>query len=116
MSEIKGNMFASLQAALKPKAPLLLSKLEKDHTQAGTFAKCFDGLAAWETIAKMGLTAAQQPGESGNHDAALTLLDLKPLSDDATPDQFSTRVDDAITGRTQLERMGACKRPTLQNR
>ena len=46
MSEIKGNMFASLQAALKPKAPLLLSKLEKDHKQAGAFAKCFDGLAA----------------------------------------------------------------------
>ena len=45
----------------------------------------------------MGLTDAQQPGESGNHDAALTLLDLKPLADDATPDQFSIRIDDAIT-------------------
>ena len=95
-SEIRDALFSSLRAALKPNAPLFLSKLEHDHKQSGAFAKRFDGVAAWETIADRGETGSQLPGEAANHDAKLTWLDLKPLSDDATPDEFSKRVQDAI--------------------
>ena len=96
-SELRDALFMSLQAALKPNAPLFLSKLETDHKQTGVFDKRFDGVAAWHAIAARGETGAQLPGEAGNHDAKLTLLDIKPLSDEATPDEYSKRVKDAIT-------------------
>ena len=44
----------------------------------------------------MGKTDAQLPGEAANYDAQLLALELKPLSDDATPDEFAFRVSDAI--------------------
>ena len=45
-SEIKEALFNSLQTALKPKAPLLLDKLERDHKQTGAYVGRFDGVAA----------------------------------------------------------------------
>ena len=87
----------AIQQALKPNAPLFLNKLETAYKQPHPFSQRHDGVAAWEAIALRGKTAAQLPGEAGNHDAKLTILDFKPLSNDATPDDFSVRVTDAIT-------------------
>ena len=70
-SEIKEALFNSLQTALKPKAPLLLDQLERDHKQTGTYAGRYDGVAAWNTIADKRKTTAQLPGEAQNHDAQL---------------------------------------------
>ena len=44
----------------------------------------------------MSATAVQAPGEALDHDAQLMLLQLKPLPDACTPDEFSTRVSTAI--------------------
>ena len=96
-SEVRDTLFISLQMALKPNAPLFLDKLETQHKQGGSFASRYDGVGAWNAIVDRGKTSAQLPGEASNHDAKLTMLDMKPLSDDATPDQFSKRVKDAIT-------------------
>ena len=90
-SEIKASLFTSLQSALKPNAPLLLNKLETECKQTGAYSDLYDGLAAWKELEKRGKIDAQRPGEAANHDARLTMLDLKPLAADATPDQFSAQ-------------------------
>ena len=44
----------------------------------------------------MGETASQRPGESSEHDAAITALDLKPLADKASAQEYADRVNDAM--------------------
>ena len=45
-SEIRENLFVSLQLAFKPNAPLFLNKLETDHKQGAPYASRFDGASA----------------------------------------------------------------------
>ena len=51
-----------------------------------------DGAKAWKMLTDMGKSDAQLPGEAANYDAQLLALELKPLSDDATPDEFASSV------------------------
>ena len=95
-SEIRLSLYQSLQNALKPNAPLLLKKLEAKCKQDPPNDVVQDGVKAWKMLVLMGKSDAQLPGEAANYDAQLLALDLKPLSDDATPDEFSSRVSDAI--------------------
>ena len=88
-SEIRENLFVSLQLAFKPNAPLVLHTLEAAHKQGAPYASRFDGVAAWRAIARRGETAAQLPGEAANQDAKMAILAMKPLSADASQDKFS---------------------------
>ena len=94
-SEIRLALFQSIHSALKPNAPLLLKKLEALCKQ-DAFGTVNDGVKAWKMLVDMGKSDAQSPGEAANYDAQLLALELKPLSDDATPDEFASRVSDAI--------------------
>ena len=94
-SEIRLALFQSIYSALKPNAPLLLKKLEVRCKQ-DEFAAVNDGVKAWKILVEMSKSDAQLPGEAANYDAKLLALELKPLSDDATPDEFASRVSDAI--------------------
>jgi len=95
-SEIRLALFQSIHSALKPNAPLLLKKLETTCKQAAPFGSVNDGVKAWKMLVDMGKSDAQLPGEAANYDAQLLALELKPLSDDATPDEFASRVSEAI--------------------
>ena len=95
-SEMRLSLFQSIYAALKPNAPLLLNKLESRCKQDVPFQTVNDGVKAWKMINDMGKSDAQLPGEAVNYDAHLLTLELQPLSDSATPDDFAVRVSDAI--------------------
>ena len=95
-SEMRLSLFQSIYAALKPNAPLLLNKLESRCKQDVPFQTVNDGVKAWKMIDDMGKSDAQLPGEAVNYDAQLLALELQPLSDGATPDEFAVRVSDAI--------------------
>ena len=94
-SEIRLALFQSIYSALKPNAPLLVKKLEARCKQ-DDFPTVHDGVKAWKMLVDMSASDAQLPGEAANYDAKLLALELKPLSDDATPDEFAARVSDAI--------------------
>ena len=91
-SEIRLSLYQSIHNALKPNAPLLLKKLEAKCKQDPPNDVVQDGVKAWKMLVDMGKSDAQLPGEAANYDAQLLALDLKPLSEDATPDEFSSRV------------------------
>ena len=89
--------FKSIDVAVRPNAPLLIEKMENECKQPSPFDKYFDGKAAWDIIVQMSLVGAMIPGESASHDAALIALQLKPLQDGSTPDEYSLRVVGALT-------------------
>ena len=91
LSEIEDGFFKKLQVALKPNAPLLLNRLEAQFKQT-LFTKRHIGSAAWKHIETMSLPAAMLAGEDSVHDIELARLVLKPLSDEASPDEFAKRV------------------------
>ena len=95
-SEMRLSLFQSIYAALKPNAPLLLNKLESRCKQDAPFQTVNDGVKAWKMIRDMGKSDAQLPSEAVNYDAHLLTLELQPLPDSATPDDFAVRVSDAI--------------------
>ena len=71
--------------------------MENECKQVAPFDKLLDGKAAWDKLVGMSLVAAMIPGESSSHDAALIALQLKPLPDGSTPDEYSLRVVGALT-------------------
>ena len=91
LSEIEDGLFKKLQKALKPNAPLLLARFEVAHKQ-GTFAKRHSGSAAWAEIENMAKVGAMIAGEDSVHDMELARMVIKPIGEDATPDQFSLRI------------------------
>ena len=94
-SEIEAGLFKRLQSALLPNAPLLLHGLKNDHKQPA-FAKRHMGSTAFKAIEQLGQIAAMLPGEDSTHDAELMRLVFKPMSNDATPDQFSLRISKVL--------------------
>ena len=95
-AEIQQGLFVRIEASLLETAPLLLARLKRDHVLAPPFAHWYDGIAAWGVLAAMEDATQMLPGEAQDHDAELIALALKPLSDEATPSEFATRVDDAL--------------------
>ena len=89
--------FKSLDAAFRPKAPLLFDKMERECKQAAPFNTYYDGKAAWDIVVNMSVVGAMIPGESATHDAALVALQLKPLPAGATTDEYAKRVVGALT-------------------
>ena len=93
-SEIKLAIFSSLEACMKA-APLLLEDLKKRCKQEAPFDSWHDGVKAWAILHGMSDTSKQRPGEASEHDAALLAMQLKPLEDGCTADEYSARVTDA---------------------
>ena len=96
-ADMRNAFFETLADALMPKAPLMLQGLRERHKQGAPFEKYFDGPPAWQELVAKGQTASQLPGESGEHDAFITALELKPLPSKASAQEFAERVSDALT-------------------
>ena len=75
-AELRNGFFEIIAESLVTKAPLLLSGLRTRHAQAAPFASFCDGQPAWAELVAMSATAAQLPGESGEHAAFIMYMDL----------------------------------------
>ena len=95
-SEMLQSLFNSIDAAVRPKAPLLMAKLERECKQTGGYTECFDGAKALKILIAMGEVAAMKPGEENAHEAHLLALSFSPLPPGSTTEQFSQRVTDAL--------------------
>ena len=95
-AEISSGLFAALERAVQPNAPLLLTELKASCKQAAPFDAYYDGKAAWQALKAMSEADAALPGEDNVHDAHFTKLIISPLPNDATPAQFSARVSTAM--------------------
>ena len=95
-SEMLQSLFNSIETAVRPRAPLLMSKLERECKQTGAFAKCFDGAKALTILIAMGEVKAMKPGEENAHEAHLLALSFSPLPPGSAPEQYSQRVSDAL--------------------
>ena len=96
IAEISSGLFAALERAVQPNAPLLLTELKASCKQAAPFDAYYDGKAAWQALKAMSEADAALPGEDNVHDAHFTKLIISPLPNDATPAQFSARVSTAM--------------------
>ena len=88
LSKMLHTIYKQIIAAVRPKAPLLYDKLERTCKQGAPFALFHDGCIAWGTTEAMSLIGAMLPDERADHDAALFALQLNPLPNGSSPDEF----------------------------
>jgi len=95
MAELRNGLFIAVEECLRLNAPLLLDNFNTAHRQATPYDKYYDDVPAFEALRDMqDNVIANEPDD---HDMELVALKLKPLSDGATPQEFSARVNRALT-------------------
>ena len=94
--ELRQGLTMALDVAVRPKAPLLMAKLEREHAFAPPYQESYDGAAALRTLVAMGGVSAMKPGENVSYEGHLLALELSSLPPGATADQFSLRVTTAL--------------------
>lgn len=95
-AELQHGLFKRLEKSMMDSAPLLLAKLKREHAMAGPRAHLVNGVDAWAAVAVMEGADQMLPGEAQDHDAALIALALKPLANEATPQEYADRVNAAL--------------------
>ena len=92
----RNSFFGALQRSLRPRAPLLLRRLEAAHPLGPPFAAWHDGPAAFTALVALFAANTQLEPEADEHEDFMTKLRLQPLSDGCSSVDFSSRVNDAL--------------------
>jgi hypothetical protein len=94
--EMKNRLASKIQRALRPKAPLLLSKLMTAHAakdgMGAVIANTYDGVAMWTELAAL-RTSGVREYDQGKYEKVSEKIRDTPLPDNVTPQAFSERIN-----------------------
>merc|ERR1712185_204163 len=101
MLEMKTRLGSKLRRALRPKAPLLLKKLTdahpaKDSSGTAVGDDAIDGVEVWKALKVTKDEAVREYDEKRYEKAYEAMRDVK-LKDNASPAEFSTRINTFTT-------------------